>query len=277
MRRSRIIYSAAEMQWLEENRMMIISDYHRAFQKKFGRPDIAAAHLHSLRKRKGWKIGSQKGRTKGRRLVYSDTEIAWLRSNSTMPLKDCVAAFVLAFPAHAGKLTPEKLLSLRKREGLKTGRTGRFVKGAAPWSKGKKIGNNPGSARTQFKKGVAPANAKGPGHESVGDDGYVWIVTDRRNPWTGASTWRVHKHRWVWEQTNGPIPKGMVLKCKGDVLNTDPSNWELVPRGVLPRLNGKRGRGYDHAPPEVKPTIMAVAKLEQRAFEKRRRREGGSS
>lgn len=61
------------------------------------------------------------------------------------------------------------------------------------------------------------------------------------------------------------MPDGYVLKCLGDKLDTDPSNWELVPQGLLPRLNGKSGRAYDHAPAELKPTIMAVAKLEHRA------------
>jgi hypothetical protein len=62
----------------------------------------------------------------------------------------------------------------------------------------------------------------------------------------------------------------MVLKCKGDPANADPANWEAVPRGLLPRLNGKasRGRNYDKAPDELKPTIMAVAKLEHRLHEK---------
>lgn len=72
----------------------------------------------------------------------------------------------------------------------------------------------------------------------------------------------VMKHRWLWEQLHGPLPKGVVLKCKGDPLNTDPSNWEAVPRAILPRLNGRFGRGYDDAPTELKPIIMTVAKLE---------------
>jgi hypothetical protein len=38
----RIIYSAEEMAWLEANRLMAISDYHRAFSERFGRSDGAA-------------------------------------------------------------------------------------------------------------------------------------------------------------------------------------------------------------------------------------------
>lgn len=268
MRRGRIAYTVAEMEWLNTNRMMVISDYHRAFQVEFDRPDVLQIHLHGLRKRLGWKVGRKEGRTKGRRLKYTEAEIAWLRDHCTMEINAWCAAFREAF-AH-DDATPAKLHSLRKREGWKTGRTGQFDKGSVPWSKGRKLPFNPNSAVTQFKKGQMPHNHRGPGHESIDEDGYVWIVTDRRNPWTGASTWRVHKHRWLWEQANGPVPEGMVLKCLGDKQNTDPSNWELVPIGLLPRLNGKSNRNYDRAPAELKPTIMAVAKLEHAVAARRK-------
>ncbi|CAH2399170.1 hypothetical protein MES4922_210132 [Mesorhizobium ventifaucium] len=268
MRRGRISYSPTEMKWLEANRMMVISDYHRAFQAEFGRPDVLQVHLHGLRKRLGWKVGRDPGRLAGRHNRYSTTEIAWLRDNSTMEINAWCAAFRRQFGRDDA--TPAKLHSLRKRMGWKTGRTGRFDKGSVPWSKGKKLPFNPSNAATQFKKGQLPQNYRGPGHESIDDDGYVWIVTDQPNPWTGASTWRVHKHRWLWEQANGPVPEGMVLKCLGEKSNSDPSNWELVPIGLLPRLNGKSNRGYDRAPAELKPTIMAVAKLEHAVAARRK-------
>ncbi|TPN34988.1 HNH endonuclease [Mesorhizobium sp. B1-1-6] len=216
----------------------------------------------------GWKVGRDHARYKGRRLKYTEAEIAWLRDNSTMEINVWCAAFRAEF-GHEDT-TPAKLHSLRKREGWKTGRTGQFEKGSVPSTKGKKMPFNPNSAVTQFKKGQLPHNHRGPGHESVGDDGYIWIVTDQRNPWTGASTWRVHKHRWLWEQANGPVPQGMVLKCLGEKSNPDPSNWAPVPIGLLPRLNGKSNRDYDRAPAELKPVIMAVAKLEHAAAARRK-------
>lgn len=232
----------------------------------FGREDVTATHLHGLRKRRRWKVGRDPGRYKGRRLKYSSDEIAWLRSNCTMETNEWCAAFRMAF--QRDDVTPAMLKSLRKREGWKTGRTGQFEKGRVSPNKGKRCpegtgGLHPNARKTQFRKGDLPHNHRGAGHESLGDDGYIWIVTDQRNPWTGAFTWRVHKHRWLWEQENGPVPDGMVLKClDGDRLNTHPSNWEAVPQGLLPRLNGKSGRNYDRAPADLKPTIMAVAKLE---------------
>lgn len=43
---------------------------------------------------------------------------------------------------------------------------------------------------------------------------------------------------------------------------------KLVPRGLLPRLSGKSGRAFDQAPAELKPAIMAIAKLEHALAEK---------
>lgn len=269
MRARAITYSASEMQWLEANRTMVISDYHAAFVAAFGRADVTAAHLHGLRKRKGWKVGRAPGRYVGRHTKYSAAEIAWLRDNCTMKIGDYHRAFCAAFGRT--DLSATNLNALRKRKKWKTGRDGHFNKGSVPWSKGKKLGNNPGSARTQFRKGAQPHNTKYAGHERVATHGYVEISVEQTNPHTGFERRYVLKHRWLWEQAHGPIPEDMVLKCKGDVLNTDPSNWELVPRGLLPRLNGKSGRGYDQAPAELKPAIMAVARLEHRVHEKRRR------
>jgi len=67
MRGQRIQYSAGEMAWLEANRAMIISDYHREFVTTFGRPEVSAVNLHALRKRKGWKTGRTGHFSKGQK------------------------------------------------------------------------------------------------------------------------------------------------------------------------------------------------------------------
>lgn len=274
MKGARIQYSAAEMEWLEDNRTLVISDYHRAFVAQFARDDVAAIHLHGLRKRKGWKVGRAPGRLAGRHLRYSAAEIDWLRDNRTMVIGDYHRVFCAQFDRQ--DVTDAALHALRKRMAWKTGRTGQFKKGSVSTNKGKACppgrgGRHPNARATQFKKGQVPGNYRGPGHESVDSDGYVWIVIDETNPWTGAATWRVHKHRWLWEKANGAVPPGHVLKClDGNKSNSDPSNWALVPQGLLPRLNGKSGRNYDAAPAELKPVIMAIAKLEHRARAKRK-------
>ncbi|TKT58375.1 HNH endonuclease [Rhizobiaceae bacterium LC148] len=256
---------------------MVISDYHRAFVEKFGRSDVSLSHLHSLRKRKGWKVGRGGGRYLGRLRKFSEAEIQWLRENRTMTIGEYHRAFSDQFGRD--DVTAENLHALRKRQGWKTGRTGQFEKGAEPVNKGKTCppgvgGRHPNAQRTQFRKGQVPHTFRGAGHERIDTkDGYVVIIVDEENPWTGAKTRPVHKHRWLWEKKHGPIPDGFVLKClDGDKTNCDPSNWELIPREVLPHLTARFGMAYDQAEPELKPTIMAVAKLKHAVKKARERK-----
>lgn len=210
---------------------------------------------------------------KGQRIAYSADEMAWLAANHLMVISDYHAAFVAAFCRT--DVTPANLHSLRKRKGWKTGRTGCFPKGNEPFNKGKPHPARGRSARTQFKKGNVSHTYRGPGHERIDSkDGYVILIVDEVNPWTGAKTRPVHKHVYLWEQINGPVPEGHCLKClDGNKLNTDPSNWEAIPRGLLPRLNGgkaTRVMAYDNAPAELKPAILTIAKIEHAIKQKRK-------
>lgn len=208
-----IPYSAKEMAWLEENRLLPITEYHAAFCKRFKRTDASKVNLHSLRKRMGWK----------------------------------------------------------------TGRTGCFPKGGTPHNKGKKCppgvgGNHPNARRSQFKKGREPHNTHYLGHERVSKDGYVEVSVDEPNPHTGYERRYVLKHKHEWEKANGPLPEGYALKClDGDRTNCDPGNWEAIPRAILPRLAGgnryHRVLAFDDAPDELKPTVLAIAKLKHAARE----------
>lgn len=279
MRRGRIPYSAEEMAWLEANYMMVISDYHRAFVTQFGRDDVLLCHLNQLRKRKGWKVGRDGARYVGRLKAFNDAEFAWLRDNHAMPIAQYFAAFQAEFDRP--DMTPQKLNAMRKRQGWKTGRTGRFEQGHETHNKGKpcepgKGGRHPNAQKTHFNKGKVPPNRKPLWSERVGKDGYIEMSVPIPNPYTGHSTRYMHKHRWNWEQVNGPLPKGHALKCKdGNRQNCDASNWEAIPRGILPRLNGGKATrimAYDQAPAELKPSLLAVAKLDHAVSVARRER-----
>lgn len=208
---------------------------------------------------------------KGHPIVYSDEEMAWLEANCRLVLCD----YVRAFNARFGRaLTANNLTALRKRKGWKTGRTGRFEPGIPAPNKGKRCapgrgGNHPNARQTQFGKGHLPHNTKYAGHERVSKDGYVEISIEETNPHTGFERRYVLKHRWEWEKANGPVPAGMVLKClDGDKTNTDPANWEMIPRAALPYLNGHRGFDYEQMAPELKPFALAIAKLRAKARER---------
>ncbi|MDO6523236.1 HNH endonuclease [Shimia thalassica] len=207
---------------------------------------------------------------KGNRIEYCKDELTWIEAQKTTPRRQAHAEFVRRFNRPDVSLT--NFTALCKRKGWKTGRTGQFKKGQTSWSKGKKRPFNANSARTQFKKGDAPANRLPLWSERHNEDGYIEIKVPQRNPHTGHSTRFIHKHRYLWELENGPLPTGMCLKAlDGDKTNTDPSNWKMIPRALLPRLNGRCGRDYENAAPEVKPLILATAQLEHAAREAKKR------
>ncbi len=217
---------------------------------------------------------------KGKWIRYSATEMKWLEANRTLPIGDYHREFSSTF--QRDDVSAGNLHALRKRKGWKTGRTGCFVKGQVPVNKGVpcepgKGGRHPNARRTQFKAGGLPHNTKFLGHERVSKDGYVEISIDEQNPHTGYERRYVLKHVYLWEKANGPIPDGMCLKSvDSNRLNTEPANWLLIPRGVLPRLNGGRATrvmAYDTAPDELKPVLMTLARVDHKAAELRRNRQ----
>ncbi|WP_417245988.1 HNH endonuclease signature motif containing protein [Celeribacter sp.] len=210
---------------------------------------------------------------KGGRIPYSDEELAWIEQHKRMIRRESHALFVEEFGRDDVSLT--NYTSLCKRKGWHTGRTGRFEKGTVSWNKGKSMPAHPNSVATRFKKGSTPPNIVPLWTERLGKDGYIEMKVPRPNPWVpGQKTRFMHKHRYLWEEDNGPVPEGYALKClDGDKTNCDPKNWEAVPRSLLPRLNNQHGRNYDAAPNEVKPTLMAIAKVEQAIQETRRKPE----
>lgn len=216
---------------------------------------------------------------KGRQIRYTPHELAFIEAVSTWPRAEAHASFCRRFGRDDVSLS--NFNALCKRKGWFTGRTGRIEKGSAPHNKGVPCapgtgGRHPNARRTQFKAGQVPHNTNYLGHERVSKDGYVEISVAETNPHTGYERRYVLKHRWAWEQANGPLPEGFALKCLGDRLNTDPSNWEPVPRAILPRLAGgnryARRLAYDDAPAELKPVVLAVAKVEHAARERRKGR-----
>lgn len=202
-------------------------------------------------------------------VLYSEEELAWLKKNATLPRKKAHEKFCKKFSRP--EVTADQIKSLYSRQKWKTGRTGCFPKGHVPDNKGKKMPFNAARARTQFKKGQVPPNRKHLGHERISKDGYVEISIAETNPHTGHGRRYVLKHRHEWEKINGPVPRGMMLKCiDGNRLNTDPSNWKLLSRGIAPLINGRHGPRYEDMPDELKPTMLATAELKHALFKKKR-------
>lgn len=210
---------------------------------------------------------------KGKPISYLPQELAWIEARKEMSRRELWELFRAYWQRDDVSLHNFKALC--KRKGFMTGRTGYFVKGQEAHNKGKpfKGARHPNSVGSQFKKGDKPGNLQPLWSERPAKGGYVEIKVPERNPYTGHATRFRMKHVWLWEQENGPVPEGHALKSlDGDKTNTDPSNWEAVPRALLPRLSGRHRIAYDTAPAELKPTLLAVAKLEHAARERRKER-----
>lgn len=214
---------------------------------------------------------------KGHPIRLSLYEEVFLEVRAAMPRRELHALFCETFGRD--DVSEDALKQIMLRNGWKTGRSGCFVKGQEPHNKGKPhpAAKSPACARTQFKKGERSGRAealhKPIGAERVSKDGYLERKVHNGLPM--QSRWRaVQLIRW--EERNGPLPEGHVLKClSDDKANTDPSNWEAIPRALLPRLNGGRFKtrlAYAEAEPEVRPALLAIAKLEHAAREARKER-----
>lgn len=209
---------------------------------------------------------------KGKRIDWTAEELAWIEARKHLPRALLHLGFQITFDRY--EVSRQAITALCKRKGWLTGRDGRFEKGAVPVNKGRKGYIAPGCEKGWFRKGRDPKLARNYqpiGTERVSKDGYIERKIHDGLPL--QSRWRaVHLVRW--EEVNGPLPDGHALKClDGDKSNTDPDNWTAIPRGMLPRLNGRwNGLRYDDAPAELRPVILAAARLDYEARERRRAR-----
>lgn len=102
-----------------------------------------------------------------------------------------------------------------------------FKPGCKSWNKGMK-GLQIGGKETQFKKGRTPHNTKPIGYRSV-RDGYLHERTEKGFEMV---------HVLLWEQVNGKVPKGKILKFKdGNRENICIENLEVIDRTELMRRN----------------------------------------
>ena len=107
---------------------------------------------------------------------------------------------------------------------------GFFRKGQVPSNKGKKMSPEiyEKVKGTMFKKGQNPHNAKPVGYEcvqkKVTGEQYIYIKVEGKRKLT-------LKHRYLWEQAHGKIPKGYNIQFKdGNTLNCELENLYIISR-----------------------------------------------
>ena len=184
---------------------------------------------------------------------------------------------VKMFNSHFGtQISEHKIISTAYRYGYKNGRDTtirrgvrvspetEFKKGQTPWNKGLKCVNGSGGVATQFKKGQRPHTYRPVGSERVTVDGYTEIkVADPK-------TWK-QKQRMIWEQANGPIPKGYkVIFADGDRANFDIENLLLISSAQLAVMNARKLITED---PELTKTGAIIAELHLSIYKRKKQKQ----
>lgn len=104
---------------------------------------------------------------------------------------------------------------------------------------------------TMFKKGIEPHNTKYDGHERISKDGYIEIRV-RKGKY-------VAKHRHIWEQANGKVPKGYIVVFK----YRNPQNICLENLELISRAENMIRNTIHRFPDALQSTIKLVNKLKR--------------
>ena len=171
------------------------------------------------------------------------------------------------------EFTPTGMKQFRQRNGIKSGCTGWFRKGREPGNKGRKQSEYctpealERSKQTLFRKGHRPANELPVGSVIKNSAGY--LIRKKQMEGSQWERWEF-LHRAVWEEHNGPIPKGMTVTFKdSNRENCDISNLVLVSRAENIYLS--RGK-YRSKNPELTMAGIGMIRLKQTAFRIRKER-----
>ncbi len=160
--------------------------------------------------------------------------------------------------------TREQMKSYYSRFKLNSGLTRRFVKGNVPANKGMKgLG---GWEPTQFKQGNIPPNRLPIGSERVDSkNGYIYVKIQDGHL---NKNWK-QKHVLLWEEQNGPVPKGHALVFgDGNKLNFNLDNLILVTRAQLAVLNKHKLIQKDA---DLTRTAVVIADLKIKIGQRRKR------
>lgn len=141
------------------------------------------------------------------------------------------------------------LLSLEADRLRKYGAATRYKKGQDAWNKNVK--GYMSANVTSFKKGNLPHNTKNEGDTRLDKEGYVLVKVAHRK-------W-IRKHRLIWEEANGPIPKGFYLRIK----DRNKENYSLDNMELVTMAENMRRNTMHRYPEELKKTMRALQKLKR--------------
>lgn len=182
------------------------------------------------------------------RKYWSNEEIEYLRSIAKgKSRKELVSLMAEKF---GEQYTLQQLKGVMWRNKIKCEYgDGRFKKGHIPHNTGTKGVMKPN--RTSFKKGCIPNNWRPIGSERITKDGYIEIKI-------AENKWRL-KHRVIYEQHFGPIPKNKnIIFADRNKRNLDIDNLLLITKGQLSVMNKNK---LIYADPEKTKVGVNIASL----------------
>lgn len=188
--------------------------------------------------------------TEGIAIKYTEEMLMFLHQHEETPRAELACKFNKKFGCN---VSVDGIKAKCLRMGLKTGRTGCFSPGQKSWNDGLK--GYMGANSTSFKKGNVPFNHKPIGHERITRDGYIEVKTTEPNVFE-------LKHRVVWEQVHGKVPKGYAIVFKNmDKQDCRLDNLMILSRAELARLNQSFSR---LATPDTNETCILMAKIKDK-------------
>lgn len=161
------------------------------------------------------------------------------------------------------ELKVSQIESCKRNHNIKSGIDSKFKKGNIPANKGKKGSMSPEQYKkckaTMFKKGSIPANARAIGSERIDKNGYVLIKIQDGH---GNKNW-IRKHRYLYEQAYGEIPKGhKVIFADGNIRNFELNNLILISDAEELIMNKRKL--FSESPEHTKTGVL-IAKVLNKA------------
>ena len=275
-----IPWSADERAWLQEH----YPHHHSAELEAMHAeafPDGPRRTAKAIKSRaRVWKIRKAEGFVRNPPTFWTPERAEWFRAYVPGHTESEISAEherLFGTPLTEGQIGNAKF-----HLGVKSGtKSGCFKKGQVPQNKGKtwdEQGISPETQakmrKTSFKKGQVQDRPDGwikpVGYERVSKDGYIEVkVMDSiedgiqpKEPGQFNRNYRM-KHHVVYEQHNGPIPKGCnIMFADGDKRNFDPGNLVAVPRRLFATISQKHIPFWDA---DSLRAAMCVAELKSTA------------
>lgn len=230
--------------------------------------DITTETIKSAKGRYKIRSGTKGGIKKGTSLIYPEEMEEYIKSIA----KGRTTKEIAEMTRNRFKInfSERQCRAYKENHGITSGLDKRFKKGQEPHNKGKPMSESQYEKckATMFKNGNTPKNHMKIGEFTHTTDGYLIQKVKEK----GTQRERFDfVHRKVWEEQNGPIPKGkQITFLDGNKDNCDISNLIMIDNETNLEMNRKKLRFNK---PEATRAGVTIAQIN--IMTKKRRRERG--